>query len=64
MKSTLKWSLVGGAVFLALGFGTHWDVALCLAGAPLFGVGLGWCFEKLFPHAYDSIVKEKDSSSS
>lgn len=59
MTSTIKWLVIAAIVFLLVGTFAHWHIAFSLVGAPLFGVTLGWLFEKVFPHAYDSTVKDR-----
>lgn len=61
MKSSLKWLCLAVFVFVLVGLVSHWDIALTLVGAPFFAVALGWAFERVFPHAYDSTLKDKQS---
>lgn len=59
---TIKYWIIGTIAFVLLWQGTHLHIALALVGAPSAGILFGWLYEKAFPHAYDSIVKDDANS--
>ncbi|GAB2894393.1 hypothetical protein GCM10027046_24270 [Uliginosibacterium flavum] len=62
MTPTIKYLILGAVVFVVLWLGSHLHIALAVVGGPAIGILFGAIYERIFPHAYDSKVKDRSDS--
>ncbi len=62
MTPTIKYLILGAIAFVLLWVSTHLHIALALVGGPAIGISFGAIYERIFPHAYDSVLKDRSDS--